>query len=74
MKIKYQYCIIAAALGIVFNTIGALVKILDWEFDLGTIKVYGSMLLIIGTIFLIIAAFLLLIKVVFVTGNNSLNK
>jgi hypothetical protein len=32
------------------------------------------MLLIIGTIFLIIAAFLLLIKVVFVTGNNSLNK
>ncbi|MFT5925463.1 MAG: hypothetical protein ACI9WL_000199 [Rubritalea sp.] len=74
MKIKYQYCIIVAALGIVFNTIGALVKILHWEFYLGTIKVNGPMLLIIGTIFLIIAAFLLLIKVVFVTGNNSLNK
>jgi hypothetical protein len=63
-----------AALGIVFNTIGALVKILHSEFDLGTTKVNGSMLLIIGTIFLIIAAFLLLIKVVLVTGNNSLNK
>jgi hypothetical protein len=73
MKIKYTHSIRAAALGIIFNTLGALVETLHWEFDLDTIKVNGSNLLMIEAIFCIAGTFSLLLKAEFVRGNDSLN-
>jgi hypothetical protein len=52
MKIKCKHSLIAVVSGIIFTSTGALVKISTLEFDLGSIKVNGSMLLKKGAIIL----------------------
>ncbi|PQJ32462.1 hypothetical protein BST92_11225 [Nonlabens arenilitoris] len=74
MKIKFKHIAITAAFGIIANTVGALLKILHWEFPVLGIKINGSTLLILGTILWILAAILLMIKAITAKNQDVLNK
>jgi len=74
MKIKYKHIIIVGAFGIIANVIGALTKILHWEFPVLDYGIGGSQILTIGTFFWIIAAVLLIVKAISAKGNDILNK
>ncbi len=74
MKIKYKYIVIIAALAVIANTIGALVKILHWEFPIAGFGIGGSQILTVGTAFWIIGAVLLIIKAITSKGSDILNR
>jgi F0F1-type ATP synthase membrane subunit a len=74
MRLKFKHIIITVAFAVLFNIIGALVKILHCAFNIFGVNVGGNLILIIGALFWIIAVVLLVIKASLSKGNDFLNQ
>jgi len=65
--------VIAGAIGLIFYVIGALLRILHWEFDLNLFKFNGNVAIFISTVFWNIGASFLIIKVLKADKSSIMN-
>lgn len=74
MRLKFKHIIIVVAFAILFNVVGALVKILHWEFNILGVKLGGNLILMLGTLFWVLVFLLLIVKAISSKGNDILNQ